>query len=339
MDKMCMRLDAVGRYMSRLSGDALHNASRLQADALVQDIRRLKVVSFEAYDALQFKLDECAFEAPDRSMLDGALQSKVGAGADKRRPTQDGVALVSGYLTQRVVDAVQSEQSCSTVCKHFHKLGLVCPSEPTCAKIAALIAVARWGPDVALHAPDFELQHIYQGVKKELKRLYKQEPQEYVTEYPVNALEFLRTNPTMAKAVFSAQDLPITSPFSDAAICCVFNNIQQRGWTQSKEAAKAVQWMSVVSDNTAGALRSDPMRAATASLLPAPAASTAAPKTAVPDWFPPQVCAKPPEQPEQVMVPLEKATPKDEPLQDLPFFWPKFICQIVVYKFWKPTKT
>ena len=78
MDKMCMRLDAVGRYMSRLSGDALHNPSRLQVDALVQDIRRLKVVSFEAYDALQFKLDECAFEAPDRSMLDGALQSKVG---------------------------------------------------------------------------------------------------------------------------------------------------------------------------------------------------------------------------------------------------------------------
>ena len=163
---------------------------------------------------------------------------------------QDGLALATAYLTKRVADAAANETTQGTVCRHFNALGLVNPSEPTSAKIAAFLAVARWGPTVATQAPEFELQHIFTWVKKELKRLYKHEPMQYVLYYPPTAVEFLRAHPQMAKAAFSAEDLPISSPLSEAAIGCVFNRIQQRGYSQTKDQTQALTWLSVMRETT-----------------------------------------------------------------------------------------
>ena len=243
MNRLKIRMEAVGRYLRKMTGDLHLKASRLQARGLMVEIQRIKVLSLDDFEYVSQELVTCGFADEDKAMLGAALEAKIVTITGKKRPLQDGVSLCSGYLTNNVISNAVGAETVPILSKHFSAMGLVSPTEPTSARIAALAAVVPWGPACALRVPDWEVQHLYSYVKEEIKRLFKGEPQEYVMTYPKTALEFLELHPNIARAVFTCDNLPVTSPYSDAAIEAVYNTIQQRGWSQTNHSSQIVQWM------------------------------------------------------------------------------------------------
>eukprot|EP00973_Karenia_brevis_P052609 7308428-Karenia_brevis.AAC.1 len=84
---------------------------------------------------------------------------------------QDWVTLLN-YLTAEVWANVMHAPflALDILCQHFSNMGLICPSEPTCAIIAA--AACSLTPQLHPAA----VQAIYEAVKKRIKHLYRAEP-------------------------------------------------------------------------------------------------------------------------------------------------------------------
>ena len=291
MEALLFRVGVVTRCLQRLDGDALVQASHLQAQSIQRDIEKLRVVSLENFDILHLKFSQAPLAPEDRRMLEEVLQSKTVTASGRKRPQQDGTSLCTAYLTRRVADAATNDET-ATIFRHFNALGLINASEPTCAKIAAVVAVARWGPECATTAPDYQLQHQYYAAKKELKKQYRREPLEYVLDYPLTALEFLQQHPKMAKMVFSAKQLPISCPFNEAAIDLVFRRIQQRGWVQKKDQAEAVHRMAKTRMQKRS-YSSDSISSAVSTAMLAPEEPVEPTSAELPRWFPGPVTVPP----------------------------------------------
>ena len=61
--------------------------------------------------------------------------------------------------------AANPSLSIEVLCQHMHKLGLVNPSEPTSADIAAVALVAQWGPSASALLAQADIDKAFSDVK------------------------------------------------------------------------------------------------------------------------------------------------------------------------------
>jgi hypothetical protein len=119
------------------------------------------------------------------------------------------------------------------IAEHLKQLGLACPSEPTCASVAAADLLAQHGP-MAYNLPKEAFEAAYAAAKKALKNL-QLHPDPYIHQLPPTPAGFLGLYPSVAHQVFSASALPISFPMSKVAHDSLVGRIDLRGSPPPKE--------------------------------------------------------------------------------------------------------
>ena len=141
-----------------------------------------------------------------------------------RRPTQDWNAFPN-YLTAEVWTNMQACPflALDMLCIHLNALGLINPTEPTSALIAA--AACSLSP----HLQQPAIQAMFHLAKKRIKNLYRTEPVDYIWLLPANPVDMLHQWPTTCLRVFSESKPPIANPFNMGLVNINFDKIEQRG--------------------------------------------------------------------------------------------------------------
>jgi hypothetical protein len=118
------------------------------------------------------------------------------------------------------------------------RLNLACPSEGTCASIAAVALLAQFGPMVCA-CPQSCVDKAYKDAKQatQNKNLH---PEPYIELLPPTPAELMRQYPGVARQAFSATRLPVSFPMSDSAYKAALSRINQRGLAFAPTAANAM---------------------------------------------------------------------------------------------------
>ena len=245
MDAFSSRLEAVGSLLSRLHGEQRQEQEKIQIERLCEMARDVKNLSTADFDEVDRRLRETRIAPEACRELMRLLLSRLQCNLKSRRAQQQFMS-VEKFFTKAVFDQSVEEKTPDPFCAHLNAAGLINPSEPTSARIAATLAVLVWGESAATNLPRFQLQHMFEGVKKAIKAAYTAEPEVYITMYPGNPLQLLAQSPEMARKVFWAPDsLPITCPLDLVTIQAAYNRIQQRGWRCHSSEMEMHRWFSM----------------------------------------------------------------------------------------------
>ena len=142
----------------------------------------------------------------------------------KRRPYQDWTSCRNFMTYQVWKDGSKNPNlALEALVQHLSKGGLVAPSEPTAAMISALVAGLIGGVYT-----DSQQKDMFEKVKTRLKALeYK--PEMYVEMLPATPAQFLREYPTMARKIFSKDDLPVSCPLTELVVSHQLSLLKMRG--------------------------------------------------------------------------------------------------------------
>ena len=151
-----------------------------------------------------------------------------------QRPLQDFVSWKNFLTRSRWEDVEANPTIASEIILQFvNKLGLICPSEGTCASLAAAIIVCVYCRSVMVIG-DSEIDRIYHCTKVRIKQLYKSEPAIYLVQLPPTPAAFLSQCPDLAKKLYSVENLPISCPLNPMSLSAVEARISMRGKQQKR---------------------------------------------------------------------------------------------------------
>ncbi len=114
------------------------------------------------------------------------------------------------------------------LCQHLSSLGLVLPSKDTEKSIAAH-AIAGEHRQFAASVSEEDAKRVFRGEGKRVRQLYKAEPSEFIAKLPPSPAAFLKLHPTLAKTVFSRENLPCACPLDRLIASHADSKIRRRG--------------------------------------------------------------------------------------------------------------
>ena len=147
----------------------------------------------------------------------------------RKRPLQDYVSWPNFCTAVVWRDITDNPQLASEIlCQHLNSLGLILPSKDTEKSIAAH-AIAGEHRQLAASVSEEDAKRVFKGVGKRIKQLYKVEPSEFIANLPPSPAAFLKLHPTLARAVFSRENLPCACPLDRLMVSHSESEIRCRG--------------------------------------------------------------------------------------------------------------
>jgi hypothetical protein len=223
------QLEVVRRLLSAMGeGEELEHAGEKHSIALCVAFQRVKTLKTDEKLDLIVAIEGLRMGSTAKGRLLAQVRGKCEA-TSRKRPLQDYVSWPN-FCTPLVWRDISDNPQLATeiLCQQLNSLGLILPSKDTEKSIAAHAIAAEYG-QFAASVSEADAKRVFKGVGKRIKQLYKVEPSEFIAKLPPSPAAFLKSHPTMAKAVFSRENLPCACPLDHLIVSHAESKIRCRG--------------------------------------------------------------------------------------------------------------
>lgn len=232
------KLEVVGRLLAAMGeGEELQRAGDMQSLALCVAFERVKMFKTEEKLNLIVAIEGLRMGPTAKGRLLAIVRGKSEA-STRKRPLQDYVSWPN-FCTPLVWRGITENPQLTTeiLCQHLNSLGLILPSKDTEKSIAAHAIAGEYG-HFASSVSEEDAKRVFKGVGKRIRQLYKVEPIEFVATLPSSPAAFLKSHPTLAKAVFSRENLPCACPLDRLIVSHAESKIRCRGGDSSASSSQ-----------------------------------------------------------------------------------------------------
>ena len=232
------QLEVVRRLLSAMGeGEELQHAGEKQSIALCVAFQRVKTLNTDEKLDLIVAIEGLRMGSTAKDRLLAQVRGKCEA-TSRKRPLQDYVSWPN-FCTPLVWRDIRDNPELATeiLCQHLNSLGLILPSKDTEKSIAAHAIAGEYG-QFAASVSEEDAKRVFKGVGKRVRQLYKAEPSEFIAKLPPSPAAFLKLHPTLAKAVFSRENLPCACPLDRLMVSHAESKITCRGGDLSASSAQ-----------------------------------------------------------------------------------------------------
>ena len=223
------QLEVVRRLLSAMGeGEELQHAGEKQSIALCVAFQRVKTLKTDEKLDLIVAIEGLRMGSTAKDRLLAQVRGKCEA-TSRKRPLQDYVSWPNFCTPLVWRDITENPQLATEIlCQHLNSQGLILPSKDTEKSIAAHAIAGEYG-QFAASVSEEDAKRVFKGVGKRIKQLYKVEPSEFIAKLPPSPAAFLKLHPTLAKAVFSRENLPCACPLDRLIVSHAESKIRCRG--------------------------------------------------------------------------------------------------------------
>ncbi len=234
------QLEVVRRVLSAMGeGEELEHAGEKHSIALCVAFQRVKTLKTDEKLDLIVAIEGLRMGSTAKGRLLAQVRGKCEA-TSRKRPLQDYVSWPN-FCTPLVWRDISDNPQLATeiLCQQLNSLGLILPSKDTEKSIAAHAIAGEYG-QLAASVSEEDATRVFKGVGKRIRQLYKAEPSEFIAKLPPSPAVFLKLHPTLAKAVFSRENLPCACPLDRLYASHAESKIRLRGGDLSDSSPQDV---------------------------------------------------------------------------------------------------